>query len=463
MFSAAMLAIFGLLLNFMIRPYYRNDRLQRMDNLKNAVANIILEDDIEDERKLNIYHQFANADVCAYVLNDNGKVLYELDTLGESCALKSKFETSGITLDINNEPDTAIKLLNNHSLELSYNSSFGNEMLIYGHKIAKNLANYYLFINTPLEPMESVLDFIYSQYLYIGMIIIGISFICSFVLANKLSSPIVKMRKEAAKLANKNYDVSFPSKSFTEINELSNTLEDAALKLSRIEELRKDLIANMSHDIKTPLTMIQAYAEMIKDISGDDPIKRDEHIDVILKEIHYLNTLVSDMQELSKMQAGYIELNKSNFELDQTIEEMVDLLQHLLNDKQLILEKELLPITVYADEIKISQVIYNFLINAIKHSPPNTLIKIRMIDHEDYVRVEIIDHGSGIDEEELPYIWDRYYKIDKGFHRTLESSGLGLAIVRAILEAHHAKYGVESKKNRGSIFYFELGKGYDSE
>ena len=86
-----------------------------------------------------------------------------------------------------------------------------------------------------------------------------------------------------------------------------------------------------------------------------------------------------------------------------------------------------------------------------------------MIDHEDYVRVEIIDHGSGIDEEELPYIWDRYYKIDKGFHRTLESSGLGLAIVRAILEAHHAKYGVESKKNRGSIFYFELGKGYDSE
>ena len=84
MFSAAMLAIFGLLLNFMIRPYYRNDRLQRMDNLKNAVANIILEDDIEDERKLNIYHQFANADVCAYVLNDNGKVLYELDTLGES-------------------------------------------------------------------------------------------------------------------------------------------------------------------------------------------------------------------------------------------------------------------------------------------------------------------------------------------------------------------------------------------
>ena len=235
MFSAAMLAIFGLLLNFMIRPYYRNDRLQRMDNLKNAVANIILEDDIEDERKLNIYHQFANADVCAYVLNDNGKVLYELDTLGESCALKSKFETSGITLDINNEPDTAIKLLNNHSLELSYNSSFGNEMLIYGHKIAKNLANYYLFINTPLEPMESVLDFIYSQYLYIGMIIIGISFICSFVLANKLSSPIVKMRKEAAKLANQNYDVSFPSKSFTEINELSNTLEDAALKLSRIE------------------------------------------------------------------------------------------------------------------------------------------------------------------------------------------------------------------------------------
>ena len=106
---------------------------------------------------------------------------------------------------------------------------------------------------------------------------------------------------------------------------------------------------------------------------------------------------------------------------------------------------------------------YNYISNAIKHSKKGQTIYINIIDSEDYVRLEVIDEGDGIAEEDLPYIWDRYYKIDKSFKRNLESTGLGLAIVKGILEAHHAKYGVESKLNEGSKFYFELSKEYEEE
>ena len=119
--------------------------------------------------------------------------------------------------------------------------------------------------------------------------------------------------------------------------------------------------------------------------------------------------------------------------------------------------------TVYADEIKLSQVIYNFLSNALKYSDDDTKITIRIRDDEEKVRLEVSDQGNGISEEALPYIWDRYYKVDKNFNRSVNSTGLGLAIAKAILEAHKARYGVESQLGKGSTFWFELSKDYDEE
>ena len=118
---------------------------------------------------------------------------------------------------------------------------------------------------------------------------------------------------------------------------------------------------------------------------------------------------------------------------------------------------------VYADEIKISQVIYNYLSNALKYSEDNSKIIIKTIVDEDKVRLEVKDEGSGIPQDALPYIWDRYYKVDKNFNRSVNSTGLGLAIAKAILEAHKAKYGVESIEKQGSTFYFELSKDYEEE
>ncbi|MBR2802923.1 MAG: HAMP domain-containing histidine kinase [Erysipelotrichaceae bacterium] len=462
-FSAAILLLFGVLLNFLIRPYYRNDRLERMDNLSNILESQLLSDGTTPADLETINTILVNSNVCALIYNENADRLFYSDTLGQNCIFRESITIGSDTLSINAQPQGALSYLkeNDHLSYTFVSPNNGSEMLLYGESIRKDLVNYYLFINSPLEPVESIIDFIMEQYVYIALIVTGIAVLASIALSNRIAAPIVRMKKEANKLANGDYDVDFGSNSYTEIDDLALTLDDASDKLSRISELRKDLIANVSHDIKTPLTMIQAYAEMIRDISGDDPQKRNEHIDVILKESDYLNRLVSDMQELSKMEAGYIELTPVNFDLQDAAEDVTELLEHLMQEKEITLVKELVPVTVYADEVKISQVIYNFLVNAIKHSPSGTLITIRIKDSEEKVRLEVEDHGSGIAEKDLPYIWDRYYKIDKGFRRNQESSGLGLAIVKAILEAHKASYGVESKLGEGSLFYFELSKDYD--
>ena len=460
-----MLVLFGVLLNFLIRPYYRDDQMTKLDTLSGLFRSNLLHDNPSQSEIDELYTLVVNSNVCAIIYNDDGKVLYSGDSLGENCMFSESIAIDQDTIQVKNDPLGAIQLLKtNGSLQQSFVSPVtGTEMLLYGRVISRDLVNYYLFINSNLEPMESVVQFIFSQFFYIALIVIAIAFVVSFVLARRISSPIVRMRKEAIKLADQNYDLELPDKSFTEISELATSLDDAAKKLSTVNELRKDLVANVSHDIKTPLTMIKAYAEMIRDISGDDKEKREEHIDVILKESDYLNKLVTDMQELSKMEAGYTELNRNNFDLKDETESVLSLLDRIIRDKKIEIVPNLVNVVVYADQLKISQVIYNFVLNAIKHSPEGTRIEINIIDSEDDVRFEVKDYGTGISEKDLPYIWNRYYKIDKGFHRSLESSGLGLAIVKAILEAHHAKYGVESKLGKGSLFYFELSKDYDDE
>ena len=463
-FSFLILVLLGLLLSAFIKPYYRDNQIKTIDTIASTIETNLInkspsDSDIDDTSKLVIGNN-----VCALIFNDNNKEVFSKNSLGELCMLDQTIMVDNEEINIHKEPERTIKLLNEDAINQTlYSSITGLEMLLYGKKISSNLSNYYLVLNTPLEPVASYIDFIMSQYMFVAIAVIGVAIIIAFFLARRITKPIVQMKKEANKLAEGDYNANFKADSYSEINDLANTLDDATNKLSKVDELRKDLVANVSHDIKTPLTVIQSYAEMIQDISGDDPKKRKEHLDVILKETDYLNRLVSDMQEYSKMQAGLIELNKTNFDLKDCVNSVVVLLQKLIDEKHIKLKKKLVSVIVYADEMKMSQVVYNFLSNAIKHSKDGGRIEIRMSDSEESIKVEVIDNGDGISEDALPYIWDRYYKIDKSFKRNENSTGLGLAIAKAILEAHKAKYGVKSKPNEGSNFYFELMKDYEED
>ena len=457
MFSITILSLLGFLLLSLIKPYYRESQIKIIDTITKTVEDDLInrvpeKKDIEEIARLVI-----DSNACMLIYNQQGKKIYEKNSIGEICQFNEKISINNNELIIDKQPSKVVELLKQGDVALETNSSVtGNEMMLYGKKISANLSNYYLVINCPLEPIESIINFIMRSYVILTLFVLTISVFVSFFLSARIAKPIIKMKQEANKLATGDYNAEFKANSYSEINDLANTLDDATKKLSKIDELRKDLVANVSHDIKTPLTVIKSYAEMIEDISGDNPIKRNEHLEVIIKECEYLNKLVSDMQEYSKMQAGYIELNKENFDLAILCEEVIELLSTLMSEREIILIKNIQSVIVYGDYLKIQQVVYNFTSNAIKHSDIGTTIKINILVDEEKVRFEVIDNGEGISEEALPYIWDRYYKIDKNFNRTNTSTGLGLAIAKAILEAHKYVYGVLSKLGEGSLFYFEI-------
>jgi two-component sensor histidine kinase len=222
--------------------------------------------------------------------------------------------------------------------------------------------------------------------------------------------------------------------------------------------MQKDVIANVSHDLRTPLTMVISYAEMIRDISGEDPEKRTEHLQVIIDEAERLNLLVSDLLEVSRMQSGEMKIEKKEFLLKTAIENILQSYTGFVEQegyKLIFISRS--TGKVFADEARIKQVISNLISNAIKYCGLDRTVEVRMTDEDGYVRCEVSDHGIGIPKKDLRHIWERYYKASTNYQRST-SSGLGLSIVKEILLMHGANFGVESALRKGSTFWFELKK-----
>lgn len=463
LFALGILALFGILQNVLIEPYYRGTKISDIQEVADVIQEKLIDSNIVDQAMNDeVFKVSVNNNVCALIYNDKGQIVFSTDALGSSCIFNQSFSLgneSYRSLNSTNSLKDVIIHSGDEISEVFRNTKSNQEMILYGRYIRANMANYTLYVNSPVELLDSTLEIFKTQFTILTAALLALSVILSLFLSNRIAYPIVEMHHPANELASGNYDVNFKGGPFTELDDLADTLNTATEKLSKVDELRKDLIANMSHDIKTPLTMIKAYAEMIQDISGDNPKKRAEHLDVILKEVDYLDHLVTDMSELSKMQSGNFEIKLSNFDLIEIIEEILILMEPLSKEKDIQMRLEgPQSVLVSADVIKIKQVIYNFVSNAIKHSDSKSSVNIQVSDKNGIAKVMVIDNGPGIKEEDLPYIWNRYYKIDKGFRRSVKSTGLGLAIAKAILDTHQAQYGVVSEEGKGSCFWFELVK-----
>lgn len=466
MFALGILIIFGILQSSLIRPYYRDSKVGTIEAIADEIQSQIIENQSGSSAAVKSAFQLAvNNNVCVVIFNEAGEVVYEADGLGASCIFYRSVSIKEQKIFPVRDGEKMKTLLNESGggtvSEVLLNDQSNQEMILYGRKVVSNLGDFYLYTNSPLEPIDSIITFLNNQYILYALIILFLSLLISLFISRGLANPIVKMKISADKLASSDYEhAQFEGSYFNEIDELAKTLNDARNQLSKVDELRKDLIANMSHDIKTPLTMIKAYAEMIRDISGENPEKREEHVEVIIKEVDYLDHLVADMQELSKMQSGYYLLNQENFDIVAKINDILWLFKGVLDETHIevmvIAEESLI---AYGDSTKLGQVLYNFISNAIKHSEENKKIEIKVKkDKEGVLRFAITDEAGGIPSQQLPYIWDRYYKIDKTFKRSTMGTGLGLAIVKAVLDNHGAKYGVTSEEGVGSTFWFELPK-----
>ena len=266
------------------------------------------------------------------------------------------------------------------------------------------------------------------------------------------------MNENAKKLGKGDYDITFEQCGYEELDELADTLNNATQSLEKTDEIRRELIANVSHDLKTPLTMIKAYSEMIRDLSGENKQKREEHLKVIIDETDRLTRLVNDMMDLSKIESGIVTISKEVFNFSELASSLIDRIKlSNMETKHNIDYNIPKDLYVYADKTKIEQVLYNLIVNAIKHSGEGVRnIKVNVTTTQKRVKVEVIDDGVGISEENLKHIWDRYYRASESFTRNVQGSGLGLSIVKNILIKHSSDFGVLSEVGKGSNFWFDI-------
>ena len=304
-----------------------------------------------------------------------------------------------------------------------------------------------------IVPVEATVSTLRRQLVMISIILLAVSLLIAMIAARNISRPISEINRQAALLAGGSYDTEFNAGGYKEIEELSSTLDTMAEELGKADQMQKDLIANISHDLRTPLTMISGYGELMRDIPDEN---NPENVQIIIDEAKRLTSLVNNLLDISKLQSGNQQLSLSVINCD-------DLVYGIAQSCQM-LESQGYKITVEAgqenqyieaDLTRIQQVFQNLINNAVNHCGKDKEIILRYQREGDMMRFDVIDHGEGIAEEDLEKIWQRYYTADKN-KRLVAGSGIGLSIVKTILDMHGAQYGVNSKINEGSDFYFKI-------
>lgn len=314
---------------------------------------------------------------------------------------------------------------------------------------------YAAFINLRFTPVNAIQQTRNMQFGYIaaGVIIVAVFFALLFSI--RIAKPLERMTVSAEQMASGNYSIEFKGEGVRETKRLARTLNYALEQISKTDNLQRELIANISHDLRTPLTLISGYAEMMRDIPGENT---SENSQIIVDESRRLTTLVNDMLDYSKYASGFEEPNLTVFNLTDSVRNTMDRYNELVRMKGYnILFDYDREVDVAADERMILQVLYNLLNNAVNYTGRDKKVIIKQtILPTGNARIAVYDTGSGIPREKLTDIWDRYYKVDSSHSRAVTGSGIGLSIVSKLLQLHNASYGVESTDGKGSCFWFEL-------
>ncbi|MCX7709464.1 MAG: HAMP domain-containing histidine kinase [Clostridia bacterium] len=345
-------------------------------------------------------------------------------------------------------------------LSLMTHPRFGSKFMLIGLPAnASGKIQGALMITLPLAPVEDTVSILKKQLIYITLILLAATLLISYYLSRSFTRPILDIIKVSLNMASGDLDARIKTTRKDEIGRLAETINYMGNELSKIEQLRKDLIANVSHELRTPLSLIKGYAETIRDVSGDNAEKREKQLDIIIEEADRLSGIVEDILKFSQMQSGYMDLHIDRFRLDQTLERVVKKYEVISQRTGIgISQKVNGEVYIYGDEQRIEQVLHNLMNNAFSHSPEGSTITIAVSENINKIKIEIKDEGEGIPKDEIPYVWNRFYKVDKSGKRKQAGTGLGLAIVKSILTAHKAAFGVESGIEKGTTFWFEFNK-----
>ena len=340
---------------------------------------------------------------------------------------------------------------------------------------------YVLYIRMPISPIKESVKISNTLLLMIGGVTLAVAGVVASFISKKFTNPILQLNDIANKMAKLDFSQKYRvTDTEDEINELGRSINTMSDKLettikqlqksnielekdieekSKIDDMRKQFISDVSHELKTPIALIQGYAEgLIENVSTDEESRR-FYAEVILDETNKMDRLVKQLLELMKLEYGKKEFNNEKFDINELINEVIRKCEVMLQKNNIQVEFESKkPIYVWADEFYIEQVVTNYFTNAIKHTEEignNKKIKITVKQLNDKMRITVFNTGKTIPEEDLTRIWGRFYKVDSSRNRQDGGTGIGLALVKAIMNNYQNEYGVNNKKD-GVEFYFDV-------
>ena len=334
-----------------------------------------------------------------------------------------------------------------------------------------------VLLRTNFESIEEGVSIANDFLAYIGIIAVVLGSLAMLIISKKFTQPILELSGIAKKMSDLDFEVKYKVKSKDEIGELGNSintlsdkLESTILELKQannelvndirkkteIDEMRKEFLSNVSHELKTPISLIQGYAEGLKENINEDAESRDFYCEVIMDEADKMNKMVKKLLNLNELEFGSNQVNFERFDIVTLIRSVLNATEILFKQKEVSLHFEQTePVYVWADEYLIEQVVSNYISNALNHISGQKIIEIKLIPREETIRVAVFNTGENIPEEDIDKIWIKFYKVDKARTREYGGSGIGLSIVKAIMNTHNQQCGVINR-SVGVEFWFEL-------
>ena len=464
LFIVLMVALLWLMQIQLLDQFYRYEKRRTLQNVSANIAGNI------DNTSLNTLIERVAEDngLCVLVVDGSMQTVYSADT-AFSCIIHhlnhrdlrrmvQKLETDGQNFVFFPMQRTRSSGFDRQRFAFPAPlpmSDDGAEYLVSIQRaILEDGSEYYVLLNTLLTPVTSTVQTIRSELWVLTTALLLIGFLLSSILSRRISRPIIQTTEAARALSQGEFTPIRDANAYREIAQLNRQLAQAARDLRKVEETQRELIANISHDLRTPLTLIEGYVEAMRDIPGENT---PENLQVILDETHRLTTLVNAVLDYSRSQNAAPEGNSCRFSLTESIREILTRYVKLTEqDGYVIRFRQQGETFVRADPLKISQVVYNLINNALTYTGDDKTVTIAQTIQNGRVRISVTDTGEGIEPEELPYIWNRYYRGKKPHKRAAVGTGLGLNIARSILDGYGMDYGAESTVGTGSTFWFEM-------
>ena len=353
------------------------------------------------------------------------------------------------------------------------NTSDGSYLEMWG-RLSSGIS---FIMRTPLESIRTSARLANRFFAYVGVLSTVAGGIIIWFIARRLTRPILELSRISEQMVNLNFEAKYTGRTKNEIdllgeniNKLSASLEKSISELKTannelqkdierkeaIDEMRKEFLANVSHELKTPIALIQGYAEGLKEAVNDDPDSRSFYCEVIMDEASKMNKMVQKLLTLNQLEFGNDVVTMERFDITALIKNYIQNVGILTrqSDIQVCME-DYEAIYVWADEYKTEEVFMNYFSNAVNHCSGERKIVVTLEQREGLVRVEVFNTGAPIPEDSLPHIWEKFYKVDKARTREYGGSGVGLSIVKAIMDSMNQRCGVENYQN-GVLFWFEL-------